>query len=119
LLPFNLLLSNSPSSQRQTLQLQSLRLDKAPESDYTNDDAKYVYNVISISGDIASSTSIDANMTVVLEGAREGFGDQVALEVGRWDGGRCAGCSCEHVDELEDEEAGESATEVGDAVSYC
>jgi hypothetical protein len=99
--------------------LQSLGLNKAPESDYSNDDAKYVYNVISISGDIASSTSIDANMTVVLKGAREGFGDQVALEVGRWDRGGCACCGGEHVDEFEDEEAGESATEVGDTENHC
>jgi hypothetical protein len=115
----NLLLSNPPSSQRQTLQLQSLGLDKAPESDYTNDDAKYIYDIISISGDIASSTSIDTNMAVIFEGAGEGFGDEVALEVGRWDGCRCACCGGEHVDELEDEEAGESATEVGDTENHC
>jgi hypothetical protein len=99
--------------------VQSLGLDKAPESHYTNDDAEYVYNVIAIGGDVASSTSIDANVAVIFEGAREGLGDQVALEVGRWDGSGCTSCSCEHVDEFEDEEAGESAAEVGDAVSYC
>jgi hypothetical protein len=99
--------------------LQSLGLDKAPESDYTNNDAKYVYDVITISSDIASSASVDTNMTVIFEGAGEGFGDQVALEVGRWDGGGCTCCGGEHVDEFEDEEAGESATEVGDAGVRC
>jgi hypothetical protein len=99
--------------------LQSLRLNKAPESNYTNDDAEDVYNVISISGDIASSTSVDTDMAVVLEGAGKGFGDQVAFEVGWWDGGGCAGCGCEHVDEFEDEEAGKCAAEVGYAESRC
>jgi len=92
--------------------LQCLRLNKAPESHYTNYDAKNIDNVVSISGDIASSASVDTDMTVVLESAGEGLGDEVALEVGRWDGGGCACCSCEHVDELEDEEAREGATEV-------
>lgn len=54
-------------------------------------------------------------MTVVLEGAGEWFGDQVTLEVGRWDGSGNTGGGCEHVDEFEDEEARECAAEVGNA----
>jgi hypothetical protein len=92
--------------------LQCLGLDEAPESHYTDDDAKHVDNVISIGSDTAGSAAVHANMAIVLEGAREGFGDKVTLEVGRRDGGRCACCSGEHVDELEDEEAGECAAEV-------
>lgn len=113
----NLLLSNPPRPQRQTLQLQCLGLDEAPESDYANNDTKYIHNVISVSGDIASATSIDADMAVVLEGAGKGFGDQVTFEVGRWDGGGCACCSGEHVDEFENEEAGECAAEVANTKS--
>jgi hypothetical protein len=108
----DLLLSGSPSSQRQALQLQCLGLDEAPESDYTNDDAKHVDDVVAISGDVASSTSVDADMAVVLESAGEGLSDQIALEVGRWDRGGCACCSSEHVDKLQDEEARECAAKV-------
>lgn len=114
-----LLLSNPPCPQRQTLQLQCLGLDEAPESDYTNDNAKDVDNIVSISGDIASSASVDTDMAVVLERARERLGDQVALEVRRWDGGGCACCSGEHVDELEDEEPGEGAAKVANTETHC
>ena len=111
-----LLLSNPPRSQRQTLQLQCLGLNKAPKSHYTNDNAKYIDNIISISGDIASTASVDTDMAIVLEGAGEGLGDQVAFEVGWWDGSGCACCGSEHVDEFEDEEAGECAAEVANTV---
>jgi hypothetical protein len=108
----NLLFSNSPRSQRQTLQLQCLGLDKAPESYYTDDNAEHIDNIISIGSDAAGSAAVHANMAIVLESAGEGFGDKITLEVGRGDGGRCACCSGEHVDEFEDEEAGECAAEV-------
>jgi hypothetical protein len=107
-----LLLSNPPSPQRQALQMQSLGLNKAPESNYTNDNTKHIDNIISISSNTAGTTSIDTDMAVILKGAGERFGDQIAFEVWRGDGGRCACCSGEHVDEFEDEEAGECAAEV-------
>ena len=111
-----LLLSNPPRPQRQTLQLQCLGLNKAPESHYANDNAKHIDNIISISGDIASTASVDADMAIIFEGAGEGFSNQVAFEVGWWDGGGCACCGGEHVDEFEDEEAGECAAEVANTV---
>jgi hypothetical protein len=113
-LSFPLLLSNPPSPQRQTLQMQSLGLNKAPESNYTNDNTKHIDNVISISSNTASTASIDADMAVIFKGAGERFSDQVAFEVRRGDGGRCACCGGEHVDEFEDKEAGECSAEVAD-----
>jgi hypothetical protein len=92
--------------------MQSLGLNKAPESNYTNDNTKHIDNIISISSNTAGTTSIDTDMAVILKGAGERFGDQIAFEVWRGDGGRCACCSGEHVDEFEDEEAGECAAEV-------
>lgn len=117
--PLPLLLSNSPRPQRQTLQLQCLGLNEAPESYDTNDDAKDIDDIISISGDIASATTVDADMAVILKGTGERLGDQVAFEVWRWDGGGCACCGGEHVDEFEDEEAGECATKVANTGSRC
>ena len=80
-----LLLSNPPSSQRQTLQLQSLGFDETPESDNADDDAKHVDDVIAIGGDVAGAASVDADVAVVFESAGKGFGDEVAFEVGRGD----------------------------------
>ena len=103
--------------------MQCLRLNKAPESHYTNNDAKDVDNIISISGDIAGTASVDTDMAVILESAGEGLGDQVALEVRRWNGGGCACCCSEHVDELENKEAREGAAKVANTreigVSIC
>jgi hypothetical protein len=107
-----LLLSNPPSPQRQALQMQSLRLDKAPECNYTDNNTKHIDNIISISSNTASTASINTDMAVILQSARERFGDEIAFEVRRGDGGRCACCGGEHVDEFEDEEAGECAAEV-------
>lgn len=89
---FHLLLSNPPSPQWQTLQLQSFRLNKAPKSDYANDDAEHVYNVIAIGGDIASTASVNTDMAVIFKSAGKGGGDEVAFEVRGWDGRGCAGC---------------------------
>jgi hypothetical protein len=116
----DLLLSNSPCPQRQALQLQCLGLDEAPEGDYTNDDAKHIDDVIAISGNVASTAAIDADMAVILKGAGEGLGDQITLKVGRWDRGRCARCSSEHVDKLQDKEARERAAKVANTTrDWC
>jgi hypothetical protein len=100
--------------------LQGLGFDEAPEGYYTNDDAKYVDDVVAIRGDVAGTAAVHTDVAVVLKSAGEGLSDKVALEVGRWDGGGCACCSSEHVNKLQDEEARERAAKVANtARDWC
>ncbi len=108
-----------PSPQRQSLQLQRRGTDIAPKSHHADDDAKDIGDVIPIPGDIARARAGEAAGLLRFEDAGKGRGDEVAFEgrevFGRFEG-RVAGGEGEVVDEFEDEEAGEGAAEVGDAV---
>lgn len=108
-----------PSPQRQSLQLQRRGTDIAPESYHADDDAKDIGDVIPIPGDIARARAGEAAGFLRLEDAGKGRGNEVAFEGREVFGGfegRVAGGEGEVVDEFEDEEAGEGAAEVGDAV---
>ena len=68
--------------------------------------------------DIASTAAVDTAVLLSFEDAAEGLCNEVSLQHVRFRsaGGWVASCDGEGVDELEDEEAGESAAEVADAV---
>jgi len=94
------------------LQLQRRRFNKPIKCNHPNNNTNDIHNVISISANIADSTSLDTAIFFCGQSAREGIGDKGTAERGgefivgwRWN----AGCDCEGVDEFEDEEAGEGA----------
>ena len=68
--------------------------------------------------DIASTAAVDTAVLFSFKDAAERLCDEISLQHVRFGsaGGWVAGCDGEGVDELEDEEAGESAAEVADAV---
>lgn len=112
-----------PSTHRQSLQHQRLRSDEPDESHHAHHNANHIDDVIPIRVHPACSTTINTPMLVCLQRAvkRRGHRRHAVLEgLGeRWDRGRDAGGDGEVVDELEDEEAGEGAAEVRDAVGTC
>jgi hypothetical protein len=103
------LFRNPPRSERQALELECRRLDKAPEGDDTNHDTKDVDNIVAIGSNIAGAAAIDANVSVVFKSTGKWLCDQVAFEVCGCVGGGDAGCGGEHVDEFENEETRECA----------
>lgn len=108
-----------PRPQRQRLQLQRRRPYIRPKRHHTDDHADDVGDVIPIPLDHAFPTAVEASVFLCLESAGESRGDEVTLEgfqIRRRGRGRMAGGDGELVDELEDEEAGEGAAEVGDTV---
>jgi hypothetical protein len=68
--------------------------------------------------DIASTAAVDTAVLLSFKDAAERLCDEISLQHVRFGsaGGRVAGRDGESVDEFEDEEAGESAAEVADAV---
>jgi len=105
-------LRNPPSPQRQRLQLYSSRLNITPEGHHPNNHTDNIHNVIAIATDIARAAALDTHVLCLGGSAGEGFRDQGPAKRGWefvagcwWD----AGCDGKCVDELEDEEAGESA----------
>lgn len=104
-----------PRPQRQRLQLHRRGSDIGPECHGPDDHAQDIRNVIPIDSNVARAASLDAAMLFHFCDAGKGGGDGGGgcFERG---GRRGAGSDGEGVDELEDEEAGESAAEVGDAM---
>lgn len=122
LISFHLLriqIHQPPSPQRQSLQLQRRGTDIAPESHHADDDAYNIGDVIPIPGDIARARAGEAAGFLRFEDAGEWRGDEVAFEGREVFGGfegRVAGGEGEMVDEFENEEAGEGAAQIGDAI---
>ena len=112
-------MTQSPRSERQSLQFQGGRLDKGPEGHGSYDHTQDVGDVVAIPSDIAGSAAVDTAFLVCFQSAGEGGRDKGVFEGvgGRWRCRRYAGGFCEEVDEFEDEEARECAAEVGHAGS--
>lgn len=104
-----------PRPQRQRLQFHRRGSDKGPECHGSDDDAQHIGDVVPIDGNVARAASLDAAVLLRFHDAREGGGDGVGGSFRRG-GRRGAGGDSEGVDEFEDEEAGEGAAEVGDAI---
>lgn len=68
--------------------------------------------------DIACTAAIDTAVLLSFQDTAERLGNEIPLECVQFGstGGWMASCDGEGVDELEDEESGESAAEVADAV---
>lgn len=71
----------SPSPQRQRLQLHSGGPNITPERYDSDDDAHNVGNIIPVAGNIAGAASIDATMFLVFGNAGERCGDEIAFEI--------------------------------------
>jgi hypothetical protein len=107
----------APRLQRQGLNSHHRRLDVSPESDYTYDNAQDIHNVVTIGRNLVDTATVAASVLVCLTSTRKGLGNRCAfkkISLGRVSGWQTGGCS-KHVDSLEDEEAWESATKVGNA----
>ena len=108
-----------PRPQRQRLQPHRGRSDVQYKSNHADDHTHYIGDVIPIPLDDTNARAVNATVLLGLGHAGEGGGDEIALKgleiLGGFEGwitrrGR------EGVDEFEDEEAGECAAQVGNAV---
>ena len=116
---FNLIsipIPQSPSSQRQRLQLQRGGPDIQHKCNHPNNHANNIGNIVSISRDIACTATIETTVLLGFGDTIEGRCDEGAFKIffhGRRSG-RVAICNREIVDEFEDEKPGECTAEVGD-----
>lgn len=108
-----------PSPQRQTLKRQDLFPDIHDKSQDTNDDAQYIHHIIPVVQYLARAAAVNAPLLLGLDGAREGFRHQRALEQRRVQFLDVAGRRGptrglrERIYESEDEVSGESTAEIG------
>ena len=103
-------ISNSPSPQRQRLQLNSRRLNKPPERHHPYNHTDDIHHVIPIPTNIAHPSALYTPILCSSAGARKSLCDEGSFEF--WGEGvrgirGDAGGNCKGVDEFEDEEAGE------------
>lgn len=88
-------------------------MNEAPESDGSNDNANDIGIVVAISGDVASSTTVDATVFFDFKNTGEWSGDRCDIRFEGADiGSRDACCLGEDVDEFEEEEFRECAAKV-------
>jgi hypothetical protein len=109
----------TPSPERQGLQLLCCRLDKHYKCDCADEHAEHVGHVVPVTVDVAGTAAVDAAVLLWLEGAGKWGRDKGAFQgVGCWgDGWGKTCCYCEHVDEFENEDAGERSAQVADTGS--
>ncbi len=92
------------------------RADVRHEGDDTQQDADDVDDVVAVPGHLARTAAVEAALLLGLERARKGLRDERALERRRRVRlARDASRDGEIVDQTQDEEARESATQIGDA----
>lgn len=109
-----------PRPQRQGLQPHCGRSDVQYKSDNTNDHTHHVGDVIPVPLDDTNPRAVNATVLLGFGHAGEGGGDEIAFEGLEILGGfqrRIARRGRKGVDEFEDEEAGECAAQVGNAVN--
>lgn len=101
--PLRCPLSNSPSPQWQTLQLNRGGLNIPPERHHPNQHTDNIHDIIPISANITDASPLYAHIFCFRGSAGESFGDERAAEFGiEFVGGgrRDACCDCEGVHEF-------------------
>jgi hypothetical protein len=107
--------SYPPRPQWQGLDPHDRRLNVSHKSDYANDNTQNIHNVITVPCDLVNTATVETSVLVCLASTSKCLGNGCAFEkasFGRISGWQTGSCS-EHVDSLENEEARESAAEVG------
>ena len=92
-----------------------LGLDVPQERHHAEQHAQNIDGVVAVMHCLACATAVLADLLVGLDGAREGRGDEHALEVFGVGAAGVAGRRGEDVDEAEDEVSRERATKIANA----
>lgn len=103
------IITQSPRSQRQRLNSHNGRFNKPPKRDCTHNNAYHIRNIIPIRRNIAEAAAIVTAMFICLECTGKGLSNEIPFQRSRFGNRfrRFTRCHSEHVDEFEDEEAGE------------
>jgi hypothetical protein len=104
--------SQPPCPQRQSLQVQHLRLNVPKECGQAEEHTQNVHCVISVVDHLARSAPILAHLLVGLDGAREDISYQRAFQICLPSRARMARCHCERIHELQDKDPGKGSSEV-------